>query len=493
MLLTDSARFRSSSSLLQAKSRTMRHAGKRTGLASLKSGGSTQLGFRHWQALHVDLKAGATLRYGVWNGWVNSSTGVPEGLGGAMTIRIAVDFPGASRTADFTATIADNGIGYVDITVPVDVLAHTRFKVHGDIDMAGAGRIAYMNWSNTCDRGNGDEFITQAAGYGHTQDNTVLGANEVGNWLPQFVSVLSDRKVAVAIGSSSVAGVNDLFFDPTGGRGVFGRPLGAMMPFINLGVNGWRADQLAANYTKIMDLLVAAGCDISDPKAFVLYNDIGRNDISNSRTATQLLADRNTINAAARAVGVFKIIETTLPPHTTSTDVFVTTANQTASNAAQTTVRHSFNEVKRGNFMYNCTGTLTNGSAVITAISPLLTLMGLFVGMTITSGTSGVPGGTTIASIDIAAGTVTMSANFTGTTTVGAAITGTSPSVTGSNTHDALVDLAGGVECAKTLAVGLVRNGGVWDPVVVDKDGLHRNPAGYEREFGPINRMARSV
>jgi hypothetical protein len=218
----------------------------------------------------------------------------------------------------------------------------------------------------------------------------------------------------------------------------------------------------------------------------------GTNDIYAGRTATQLIGDSATCIAAMKAAGCGRVWQTTLLPRTNSTDFFVTTANQTLQSTANEVQRCAYNDYLRGVSSYSTTGTLTNGSAVITAASSLA-LYGLYPGMTISSTTSGIAGGTTISSIDYAAGTITMSANFTGTTTAGAAITGTTPSVSGTKSADGIIDLTSVVEGAKTRAAGAIRNGGVFLPGLVYDDGTHLTSAGYSALVSMVNRSMLSM
>jgi hypothetical protein len=288
---------------------------------------------------------------------------------------------------------------------------------------------------------------------------------------------MSDRKVWVLV-TDSLGETDDTVFDPAGGRGLFGRGMALAGPHLNWAAPGDRASVAAAGFTARTALLVAAGASAATP--FAAVNQLGRNDISNGRSAAQLIPDRNTVTTTLKANGVDRVIGTTITPYTTSSDLGNTTSGQAPQNAAQEIVRSTVNDFWRNAGAYTTTGTLTNGSASVTAVASL-TLLGMFPGMTFTSSTGGVPGGTTISSINYATSTITLSAAFTGTTTPGASITGTAPATgqTFPTNQDGLVDICALLEGATTLPFTPVRNGGVWVPGMAALDMLHMTSNGY--------------
>jgi hypothetical protein len=454
---------------------SLRHATNRVCIPNARSGSQTQSGGRCWQIPYVPVNG--TVRIGFWNGAILTGGAGESGNGGTMTLRCPISQSDGTTTATYSsAAIANNALGYVDVPGVVNP-ACKKFIINWDIGMGAGGFVPSMSYSNCCDRGNGDQYQVGASGYGHTQDSTYLGSGEANNWLPQYVSVMSDRKVWVLI-TDSLGETDDTVFDPAGGRGLFGRGAALVGPHLNWAAPGDRASVAAAGFTARAALLVAAGASATCPFSAILQ--LIRNDISNGRSAAQGITDRNTITTTLKANGVDRVYGTTCTPYTTSGDLWNTTSGQAPQNAGQEIVRCTANDFWRGAGAYTTTGTLTNGSANITAVSSL-TLLGLFPGMTITSTTSGIPGSTTISSINYSTGTIVMSAAFTGTTTPAASITGTAPSTgqTFPANQDGLIDICALLEAATTLAFTPIRNGGVWVPGMAANDGLHMVSNGY--------------
>jgi hypothetical protein len=454
---------------------SLRHATNRVCIPNQRSGSNTQSGGRCWQISYVPING--VVRIGFWNGAILTGGAGESGNGGTMTLRCSITQSDGTTTATYSsAAVANNALGYVDIPGVVNP-ACKKFIINWDIGMGSGGFIPSMGYSNCADRGNGDQYQAGSGGYGHTQDSTYLGSGEASNWLPQYVSVMSDRKVWVLI-TDSLGETDDTVFDPAGGRGLFGRGAALVGPHLNWAAPGDRASVAAAGFTARAALLVAAGASSSSPFSAILQ--LGRNDITAGRSAAQIIPDRNTITTTLKANGVDRVYGTTITPYTTSSDLGNTTAGQAPQSAPQEIVRCTANDFWRGAGAYATTGTLTNGSANITAVASL-TLLGLFPGQVMTSTTSGIAGGATISSINYSTSTIVMSGAFTGTTTPGAAITATSPSTgqTFPTNQDGLADICALLEGATTLAYTPVRNGGVWVPGMAALDMLHMTTNGY--------------
>lgn len=452
-----------------------RHVTNRAALCNGISGSNTQSGGRCWMISYVPITG--TMRINFWNGYMLTGGGGETASGGTMTMRFSILQPNGTLTATYTSSaIASGAVGYVDIPGVV-IGAYKKFFLNWDMNMGAGGHVVSMAFSNSCDRGNGDQYQVGGGGYGHTQDATYLGSGggEVNNWLPTGVVALSN-KPCLALIPDSLSEINDTVFDVAGGRGLFGRAIASSpvgIPHLNYAAPGDRASVAASGFTARAALLTANGATSA------LLN-LGRNDFTSARTATNVIADRATIRAAIKAAGVSYVYDSTVTMNTTSTDGFNTTSAQTVASASVEIQRATFNDFIRGAAPYGITGTLTNGSPTITAVASL-GLYGVFPGCVLTSTTSGIAGGTTVSSIDYTNGTITMSANFTGTTTVGAAITATQPSVTGTfppTSSDGLIDITGLIEGGKSAALIPVRNGGVWLPGFVSPDGLHANNNG---------------
>lgn len=321
--------------------KTVRQVTNRTAIPSTKSGGSVNSGWRAWQMSFVPISA---IQIIIANFYVSSTTsGVETGAGGVLNCYLSVEYPKGTFTritwngGSQFGVIADNSYGATDLfplgfTIP----AFAKFRIAGYNVYPSGGTVLSQNWSNNCDRSGGDEYQT-GAGVDNTMNSTVMGSALVGGHLPSAVMALSDRGVWATISDSIGAGVNDMTFDPSGGRGLFGRSLAKMGPNLNMGIPGDQATQYAVNSTRRRAIMAAAGMTSA-------ILELGVNDLNNARTSAQLLADRVTIRGFFPGVSVF---DTTITPSTTSSDGFKTAANQTVTNAGNNTQRTTFNDSLR--------------------------------------------------------------------------------------------------------------------------------------------------
>lgn len=296
-----------------------------------RSGTNTQSGWRSWQISYV---AVTSLRIYLPNFYVLS--GVETACGGVQIARISVEYPRGTFTPIQTVSIPDFSYGYVD--VPVNIPPFTWFRINGDMNYAAGGFVPAVGWTNACDRGGGDEYSVGAAGYGHTQDDTVLGSGNASSMHPLLVLAQSNRLVWGVIGDSIAAGVNDAQSDPNGGRGLVGRALAEIGPHVNFGCPGDQAVLYAAGSTLRNQLMQLSGMT----KAFL---ELGVNDFfTGSRTSTNVLTDRQTIRNQYPGVTFY---DTTITPATTTTDNWQTAVNQTTTSATPNTNRIAFNDSLR--------------------------------------------------------------------------------------------------------------------------------------------------
>lgn len=125
------------------------------------------------------------------------------------------------------------------------------------------------------------------------------------------------------MGDSIVAGVGDLLADPSGGRGLLGRPLAELGPHLDHGVPGDRAAWYAVGSGRRRATMATGGVTS-------VMLQLGVNDVTAGRSAAQLAADRGAIRALFPGVNVF---DTTLTPTTSSADGWGTAAGQTIPRA----------------------------------------------------------------------------------------------------------------------------------------------------------------
>ncbi|EJN14746.1 hypothetical protein PMI42_01720 [Bradyrhizobium sp. YR681] len=465
---------------------TLRQITSRVGIPNQISGSNATGGWRSWQVAYDAVSA---LKVCFFNGKVLSNAG-ETGTGDIGTYRVAVEYPKGTWT-DLTfgglttgVVIADNTFGCTDLTqLGFTIPAFTKFRLSGDISIAGVGRVPALGWSNACDRANGDEFQSGAAGFNHYKDATVLGSGSAQCFHPALVLGSTNKTVWWGIGDSIMAGVNDQGGDPSGGRGLLGRSMAALGPTLNYGVPGDRASLYAvgANTTSRMALAALGG-------ATTAVLQLGVNDFfSGSRTTDQVLTDRATIRAAVKvAVPGIKVIDTTITPVTTSTDGWATTTNQTVSNAGNNNSRAAFNDFLRGVVSYSALCTETTSNAVLACGAPPnatnpMPVTSTAPGMRVTG--TGITGTTTVSVANLVTGNITVdvAANVTGSGNQTLTFAWPSTSATFPATNDGLIDVARLVESATYQAAGPIANGGVWMAGYVGQtDGTHPNFYGYQ-------------
>jgi hypothetical protein len=455
---------------------TVRQVTPRTAIPNAVSGSNTQGGGRSWQIGYVPISA-IKVCYANW--YVNSTvSGVETGAGGVATVRMTVEYPRGTFTVltwggSGSGSVADKATGCTDLTnLGFTIPANTWFRINEDANYASGGHVVFSNWSNVCDRaGVGDEYNGGASGYGHTQDDTVLGAGAANCWHPAAVMALSDRAVVGIVGDSIPAGVNDMTSDPSGARGL-GRAFALQMPQINNSVPGDRANWYVttANSALRTSLLATAGVT-------VIVNELAVNDFfAGNRTADQVLGDLITISTNIRsALPGIPIFHTTTTPETTSTDGWVTTANQTTVGVANNNSRMAKNDFQRGVTSYTATCSATNSSTALTGCSGLTTTT---VGTGMYASGTGFPASDALTAVNQYAGTATLTSNFTGTTgsvsTTFAWPTFTTTWANWQAASNGLIDIARIGECAPNQTNVLVANGGVWCVGYVGQtDGTH--------------------
>lgn len=318
---------------------TLRQACNRSGVMNLISGSNTQSGFRIWESCSV---TGSPVPV-FWNGY--KASGVEHGTGGTMTLVLNAEYPRGTWTP-FTCggggvcTAADNGIIQTD-PLSVMIPAYAPWRLSGSFTISGTGRVPSAGWSNSCDRGGGDEYQVGASGVGHEADDTVLGSGPASCVFPQAVMMQSNRVVNVLLGDSIVAGVNDTLADGSGGRGILGRGLAKIGPTLNLGSPGDQATLFVGAHTMIKSI-----ADLAAPATGSAgWLQLGVNDFfTGSRTSANLIADRATIRGYWPG---WRWFETTVTPDTTTTDNWQTAANQTPANTGANTNRTTFNGAER--------------------------------------------------------------------------------------------------------------------------------------------------
>lgn len=449
---------------------SQREIGARVGIANQKSGSQTRAGFRVWETNYV----GSPPSICVWNGYSNSAVaGVETGTGGVMSLKLYIEYPLGTTTAltwggAATSSIASNAVQCSDPS-PVAPPAFAKYRLCGDIQMGTGGTIPSMGWSNSADPSGGDEFQGNTTS-DYCASATALAKPAAQAFMPQLILGQSDKTVwAVGGGDSITAGVNYTQQQPSGGRGMLAA-LAEFGPVLNYGVPGDRATWYATNSTIRRQMLGMGG-------ATSIVDELGINDITNSRSLANLLADRSTIRGLFPGLSVF---ETTIPPTTSSVDGYRTAANQTV--AASSTVRVSFNQAMRAG-VSGVAGVLDFAAEVETKPAFVGTASFATNVMTVTAVTTGrIDVGDVITSAGVAAGTYVTSLG-SGTGGAGTYNLSTAPGT-----------IAAQAVTAPANEVGSSIDGGVWQPrCIYGSDGTHPVEQCERQSFAPLVRAMQAT
>lgn len=322
---------------------TVRQITARVGI-NTSIGANTNGFFRNWQKSFVPLNA-IQIAYANW--YLPSATKFETGCGGPCTISMSVEYPlgtfyritwnGAAK-----GVIADLTTGYSDLTpLPVTIPAGAWFRINTYVDYSlSGGKLPFWSMNNCCDRANGDQFEA-GQGVDRTLNDTNVGGTAVGN-ITTLAAVMgwSNYPVWGLIGDSICAGWNDLVFNSSGGRGILGKSLAKFVPNLNFGVFGDQATIYTAHSTLRQALMIAAGMTSG-------IVQLGTNDLDAGRSAVQVAADRVTIKGFFPNIPIY---DTTVIPHTSSTDSWQTVANQTVSSSSVNTQRIALNDTLRNTF-----------------------------------------------------------------------------------------------------------------------------------------------
>lgn len=249
------------------------------------------------------------------------STPLPIFFGGKRDVVIS---PGADVTSD-----------PVGIDVPAGAAVYVRTRV-----VVASGE----KWPNllTTYAPNGEGGVTGTTTTDLTTSGTVTTTNVLA-YSP--LAVLAVNRSLGDAGSPLVAIIGDSIASGQGETGTGNSDKGfiiraleaANIPSVQIAKANETAQTFAGATGAPRRKRYLAGCS----HAIVEY---AINDVTANRTLAQIKADLVTIWTQLSQRGVQKIFQTTITPHTTSSDSFVTTANQTVGNATQEGIRTGLND-----------------------------------------------------------------------------------------------------------------------------------------------------
>lgn len=269
------------------------------------------------------------LLYPNWSGHAETASGADA------TITASVEYPAGTFTqvkfsGSASGTIPNGGnllSDVVSVYIPKGATFYTRsyFTNPAGIVYSGNGSQAAL--------GEGATFAASGV-VDKTMSGTVTTGSLIGYAPIAIIGMTSTASFAL-IGDSKCFGANDTFSGGTSAVGELARSFGDSYPHINLGISSTNAYEIVANGTSGNRTQVARYC------SHVLCQ-LGINDITNNHTAATLLADVQTIRSYFPSRPFFQC---TLAPHTTSTDSWATTANQTVLTSESQ--RIAFNNIVR--------------------------------------------------------------------------------------------------------------------------------------------------
>lgn len=293
------------------------------------------------------------------------------GTGAPMTCTASVEYPaGTYKQETFStsasATIANNTLVFGDyVTISAGIPANTQFWFWGFCNSTGG--VVYFNGQNS--------FFGEATQASTTSfsDPTLTGiiTNNQPTWgfPPVAVLGMTTNASVIVVGDSIGFGVQDIEDGSStitgydGKRGIITRSLGSV-PFLNLS----NASEIAQGWA----ISHPAKAQMA-PKGSELIDEQGTNDIYvNNRTAAQVWSDKQAIWTLARPGQ--KIYASCLIPDTTSTDGFLTLANQTP--VTGNTARVTFNTTGRSGvsgmtgFYDTCIALESSQNSGLTIVTP---------------------------------------------------------------------------------------------------------------------------
>lgn len=303
---------------------------------------------RWHQSPPVDVDGLVALWYA---GYQNQTSGLTP-IGNALTVAAAVMFPTASapgaakafkKNGAASIAVAD---GAFVISDPLSMLlpANTQYRLRSYVAPSGAGYIPYgmpgmgsTNGGSLSGFGVANDQGAYSSGLADsTQASTTLGnvASTDAHYEPFIFArpaaywktwaLFGDSRTYGALevgigGGNTAAGAGDAF----GNHGIWARACGIKgHGYLNLGISGSQLNTWVTDgYSDYLMMCAQMSCN----SALIA---LGTNDTL-SYTAEQILANLQKMVNKCRSLGFTDIAVSTLPPRTTSTDGFITLANQT--------------------------------------------------------------------------------------------------------------------------------------------------------------------
>ena len=264
-----------------------------------------------------------------------SEANIPTGY----TVTCSVEYPiGATPRQLFfsgaaTGTVTPGRTLLKTDPLPLDIPAGAQFAVKTFLSWT-PGTFYLMPVASTAQ--NTIEWAARGTGLSdQTLTNTVLSSTTNGQGFAPLVyaNLYTPIPSIGIVGDSISVGAGDVL-DMTTWNTRFGKGMRNKLPIITVGIGGGTMTGYLARQE---------GTNLILRNAIThLIFELGVNDLSAGQTAAQMETNAQLIWKPFLARGV-KVFATTITPHTTSTDGFITAANQTISSGTAEGYRQTYN------------------------------------------------------------------------------------------------------------------------------------------------------
>lgn len=291
---------------------------------------------------HVARDDITALRLAEANWYINTAM-AETGMGANLAVTASIEYPlndchqiswGGSSTgavATLTTLVSDP----IAIHIPKGAMFAVRRFVS-----CTAG-IPFTSFSDQTDRGFGtDVFGYAASGIGdQTMTNAAVTTAQSPGFIhfPAAILAMTRRPSLAVIGDSrnvgSTASSSTAAFDAIGNLGEIQRSIGAHLGCLDLGIYGEKLQNFVASNARRVEL----GSYCSH-----ICIEMGINDVTGGRSAAQIAADTAAI---AAYFPDHRLVLSTMPPSTTSTDGWASVDNQTIH--ANDGIRVAVNNARR--------------------------------------------------------------------------------------------------------------------------------------------------
>lgn len=253
------------------------------------------------------------------NGFVNNNTGIYTASGGTMSITASVEYPAGTFTqVKFTGVAtgtAASGLLLTADSCTVTIPTNTQFWIRTWYSNPTVGAMYQADLGNIGI--NGEAFHYGGTVTDTTMSGSVPNDGSAAAFAPVSVVGLSTKNAYLCVGDSMLAGTGDLYSAQSAEVGILGRSLWGNRAYAIFGCPGMTAASFPAGAT----VQQAVGGNFT-----AVVSEYGSNDLVFPYTAVQVIANQNAIKALYPGKAFYV---TTIPPRTTSTDSWATTANQT--------------------------------------------------------------------------------------------------------------------------------------------------------------------